>query len=332
MMNVPEELRIALTDELAAIPQHSLAAATTRLSARYRGDRSTNEAGRLARSPVDIAAYAAYRLPATFAAISAALIEVRQRNPDWQPATLLDAGAGPGTALWAAHAIWPTLARATLLERERGMIDIGKRLVSHANSATLREATWRQCDLLKPWEHAPCDLVIMAYTLDELPLPRLNEMIARLWSVTNHTLVLVEPGTPAGFALIRQARQQLIDAGGHVIAPCPHQETCPMPDDDWCHFAQRVARTSLHRQAKQAALSYEDEKFSYVAVSRLPALPIMGRVLRHPQVRPGHIYLDLCTPTGLRHPVVTRKDRDAFREARDLRWGDAISETLNDAL
>lgn len=331
-MNVPDELRIALADELAAIPRNSLAAATTRLSALYRGDRLSNEAGRLARSPVDSAAYAAYRLPATFAAISAVLIEVRHRHPGWQPATLLDAGAGPGTALWAAHSNWPTLARATLLERERAMIDIGKRLASHAASAILREATWRQCDLLKPWEHAPCDLVIMAYTLDELPLPRLNELIARLWSVTDHTLVLVEPGTPAGFALIRQARKQLIGVGGHVIAPCPHQETCPMPDNDWCHFAQRVARTPLHRQVKQVALSYEDEKFSYVAASRLPATLPMGRVLRHPQVRPGHISLELCTPTGLRQSIVTRKNRAAFREARDLRWGDALSETLNDAL
>lgn len=331
-MNIPDILRIALADELAAFPHKRLAEATTRLSARYRGDRSSSEAQRLARSPVDSAAYAAYRLPATFAALAAALVQVRQRNPHCQPTTLLDAGTGPGTALWAAHTIWPSLARATLLERERAMIDFGKRLASHADAAVLREAAWRQCDLLGPWEHAPCDLVIMAYALDELPQPRLNEIIARLWSVTGNTLVLVEPGTPAGFALIRQARQQLIDAGGYVIAPCPHQEACPMPDNDWCHFAQRVARTSLHRQIKQAELSYEDEKFSYVAVSRQPVPLPLGRVLRHPQVRPGHIYLDLCTPTGLRHPIVTRKNRDAFREARDLRWGDAVSETLNDAL
>jgi ribosomal protein RSM22 (predicted rRNA methylase) len=331
-MNIPDVLRLALTDELAAIPQKSLAEATTRLSARYRADRSANDAGRLARSPVDSAAYAAYRLPATFAAVSAVLLEVRRRNPDWQPATLLDAGAGPGTVLWAASSIWPALVRATLLERERAMIDFGKRLASHASAAVLREATWQQCDLLSQWEQSPCDLVIMAYALDELPPPRLNEIIARLWSVTGETLVLVEPGTPAGFALILQARQQLIDAGGHIIAPCPHQEACPMPDNDWCHFAQRLARTPLHRQVKQSTLSYEDEKFSYVAFSRQPVSPITGRVIRHPQVRSGHIYLDLCTPTGLRHSIVTRKDRDAFREARDLRWGDAISEALNDAL
>jgi len=326
-MNIPDILRIALTDELAAISQKSLAEATVRLSARYRVDRSVGESERLLHSPVDIAAYAAYRLPATFAAISAALIEVRKRHLDWQPAALLDAGAGPGTAMWAAHEIWPELARVTLLERERAMIDFGKRLAAHATSAVLREAAWQQRDLLGQWEQSPADLVIMAYTLGELPSPRLNEVIARLWSVTGGTLVLIEPGAPAGFALIREARQQLISAGGTVVAPCPYQEACPMPDNDWCHFAQRIARTSLHRQVKQATLSYEDEKFSYVAVSRLPASPIAGRVIRHPQVRSGHIYLDLCTPSGLRRPTVTRKDHEAFREARALRWGDAVSET-----
>ncbi len=327
-MIIPDILRIALADELAAIPQKSLAEATVRLSARYRADRSASADERLLRSPVDIAAYAAFRLPATFAAISAVLAQVRKRHLDWQPATLLDAGAGPGTAMWAAHEIWPELARVTLLERERAMIDFGKRLATHATAAVLRDSAWQQRDLLGQWEQSPADLVIIAYTLGELPSSRLNEVIARLWSVTGGTLVLIEPGTPTGFALIREARQQLISAGGIVAAPCPHQEACPMPDNDWCHFAQRIARTPLHRQVKQAALSYEDEKFSYVAVSRLPASPIAGRVIRHPQIRSGHISLDLCTPSGLRRPTVTRKDHEAFREARGLRWGDVVSETL----
>jgi len=130
--------------------------------------------------------------------------------------------------------------------------------------------------------------------------------------------VIIEPGTPAGFSRIRQARQQLIAGGAHIVAPCP------MGENDWCHFAQRVARSQLQRQVKQAALSYEDEKFSYVVASRSQASPIEGRVIRHPQIRPGHIQLELCTPQGLSSSVVTRKDKEAFREARDIAWGDSI--------
>ena len=77
---------------------------------------------------------------------------------------------------------------------------------------------------------------------------------------------------------------------------------------------------------KQATLSYEDEKFSYIAASRTIGLPIQGRVVRHPQIRPGHIHLQLCTPEGLKSTIVTRKDKEAFREARDIVWGDALKQ------
>jgi ribosomal protein RSM22 (predicted rRNA methylase) len=98
-----------------------------------------------------------------------------------------------------------------------------------------------------------------------------------------------------------------------------------MPDDDWCHFGQRINRTRTHRTAKSAVLSYEDEKFSYVAVSRQPGPPIGARIVRRPQILPGRVVLHLCTPIGLRMKVATRgKDKEAFREARDLRWGDAL--------
>lgn len=324
-MNIPETLRLALQSELASLPPHNLTEATTRLSQRYRGGRETRANSRLVHSTLDSAAYTAFRLPATFAAIVAALAAARQRRPAWQPRTLLDAGAGPGTGMWAALAVWPQLERATLLERERAMIELGQRLAGHSTDAVLRAATWKQCDLLGQWEQEAHDLTIMAYALGEIPSERRSEIVARLWLQTNGTLVIVEPGTPVGFAVIRKARQELLAAGARMLAPCPHEQSCPMPENDWCHFSQRVARTPLHRHVKQAELAYEDEKFSYVAFSREPGSPIAGRVIRHPQVRSGHIYLDLCTPGGLQRTIVTRKEGEAFREARDLHWGDALS-------
>ncbi len=326
-MDLPDTLRIALMNELAAIPSQSLSNSATQLSLRYRRNQSNQKQSSFLRSQADVAAYAAYRMPATFAAILATLAQVRLRRPDWQPRQLLDAGAGPGTAMWAAIEVWPELEQITLLEREALMIEFGKRLAAQASSIAVQQADWQQVDLLKNWasrEHEAYDLVIAAYMLGEIPAAERDTFTSRLWSVTAGTLVLIEPGTPAGFSHIRQARQQIIEAGAHVLAPCPHNAACLMPGNDWCHFAQRISRTQLQRQIKQATLSYEDEKFSYVALSRMQPVPIEGRVIRHPQIRPGHIYLELCTPSGLRTTVVTRKDREAFRQARDLTWGDAI--------
>lgn len=330
-MELPADLRAALDAELAAIPTQRLARATAALVERYRGRRAAASASFVA-SDDDVAAYAAYRMPATFAAIYAALAQTRLQWAAGEPRTLLDAGAGPGTAAWAAHAVWPTIGRISLLERDARMLAFGRRLASRARAAAIREARWQHADLLSPEETQAADLVVAAYVLNELPAEQRPAVIAQLWEQATLSLVLVEPGTPAGFAVIREARAQLIAAGGSVLAPCPHDDVCPLPAGDWCHFAQRINRTRLQRTLKGAILPYEDEKFSYVAIARQPGWAIAGRVIRHPQIQPGRITLQLCAPEGLSTITVTRgKNHDAFRQARNLAWGNALpDENLDD--
>ena len=78
---------------------------------------------------------------------------------------------------------------------------------------------------------------------------QLGEMSAgvalRLWQAARIALVIVEPGTPKGFALIRAIRDELLVAGAPIAAPCPGPVPCPMAGADWCHFAARVERSSL---------------------------------------------------------------------------------------
>ncbi|GIP31895.1 small ribosomal subunit Rsm22 family protein [Paenibacillus sp. J2TS4] len=325
-MELPRELRQAMESELASRSSKKLAAIAAKLSERYRAGLPPG-GGKLLQSQEDVAAYAAFRLPATYAAVYAAVGQVQDRLPGWHPNTVLDVGAGPGTAMWAAAALWPRLInRITLIEREEDMIDLGQRLAAHSSFSAVQEATWRRFDLRGKWAFTPHDLVIASYVLGEMPSSHSEAFIRKLWETTSHTLVIIEPGTPAGFTRIRQAREQLLDLGGQLTAPCPHDKPCPMSGRDWCHFAARVSRSRLHRQIKAGELAYEDEKFSFISMSRSSGTPIQGRVIRHPQVRTGLIRLELCTPQGLRNTVVTRKDREPFRRARNLRWGSAVLE------
>ena len=91
-----------------------------------------------------------------------------------------------------------------------------------------------------------------------------------MWAKTRDTLLVVEPGTPAGYARIIALRDQLIASGAHVAAPCPHDGKCPLAPPDWCHFTQRLPRSRAHKQIKGAELPFEDEKFAYVALTRAP--------------------------------------------------------------
>lgn len=323
-MHLPDDLRTAIEYSVEGVPARTLAAAARDLSQRYRGEYG-HAASPLLRSRGDVAAYAAYRLPATFAAVAAVLEETSDRQPDFNPESMLDVGGGPGTATWAALEIWPHIRRVTILERDRDMIELGEQLAREAESAAIRDARWRQADITAQWDAEPADLTVAAYMLGELPEESRPQFIRELWAHTTSTCALVEPGTPAGFAVIRAATQELTRLGAAIIAPFPAGWECIEGPDDWCHFSARVPRTRLHRAAKEGTLAHEDEKFSYVVASRLPALPVAARVIRHPQIRSGHIRLVLCTAAGVRHMVVTRKNREAFRRAKDLTWGSAIA-------
>ena len=165
----------------------------------------------------------------------------------------------------------------------------------------------------------PHDLVIAAYSLGEIGKP----LAARLWQAARVALVAIEPGTPRGYALILKARQELLEAGAHMVAPCPAATPCPLAAPDWCHFAARVERSSMHRRIKDAELGYEDEKFSYVAVAREPVELPAARIIWRPQQRPGLIVLETCAPAGVESVHAPRSDRETFRAARKASWGAA---------
>lgn len=80
-MDLPENLRAALEETLKTAPPRSLIQLVEDLSQRYRTGPAQGKQTFL-HSKEDIIAYAAYRFPATFAAVYAALTEVHKRRPD----------------------------------------------------------------------------------------------------------------------------------------------------------------------------------------------------------------------------------------------------------
>lgn len=327
-MDLPNELRLALDAALRGAGQAELRTTAAALSQRYRAGHGAAdgppEGVGYVRSPADATAYAAYRMPATYAAVSAAMGAISARLPGWTPGSLLDAGAGLGAALWAATEIWDDLGSAELIESEPAMLALGRQLATRSRHSALAAAVWRHANLTESWQTTRHDLVTATYVLGELPTAARDTLVDQLWAHSGHALLLVEPGTPQGWAIIRAARERLRAAGAVIVAPCPHQGACLLSADDWCHFAQRVSRSKAQRNAKGADRGYEDEKFAYVAVARTPGTSISARVLRRPLIRPGRIELALCAPEGTRREIVTRADRARWRMARDAEWGDAL--------
>ena len=310
-----------------------LAESVRRMSRVYKEE--SGRGARLITKKEEVLAYAVTRMPATFGAVSSALIETLSALPAdtvSEIRTVLDLGAGTGAASLAITETLPAVQSISAIEREGEMLSLGSRLTSAIPGVTV---AWEKQDALsalraRAAEGSTYDLVILSYMTNELSDGDRAELFSLLPRVTGKLLLLIEPGTKAGFSILYSARQSLCtqDISLSVCAPCPENAVCPMTGDadgdDWCHFTCRVARSRLHRQLKEGDVPYEDEKYAYLALTRTAAHPCHARILRHPQKDPGRISLVLCTPEGMKTETVTKRDKERFTKARKATAGDTI--------
>nr|KYP41727.1 hypothetical protein KK1_036899 [Cajanus cajan] len=248
-------------------------------------------------------AYVASRMPAVYSACYRVLKEVRRRLPGFSPSRVLDFGAGTGSAFWALQEVWPkSLQKVNLIEPSQSMQRAGRSLIQGLKNLPLIHSYDSIQALSKSIGKSDRghDLVIASYVLGEIPSIKDRITIVRqLWDLTQDVLVLVEPGTPHGSNIIAQMRSHILwleerkyrkssrknnevckdlitqKAGAFVVAPCPHDGTCPLvKSGKYCHFVQRLERTSSQRAYKRSKgvplRGFEDEKFSYVVFRRGP--------------------------------------------------------------
>lgn len=319
MSALPASLSGALAKLAEGIPRRELAARATAISETYRSGGTSKPIA----DAHDALAYALVRMPATYAAVTACLEALTEARPGFAPVSQLDAGAGPGTAAWAGAETFPSLTDFILLDANPTLRTLALTLMEER--AQLAHAGYRQGDVRTALENSPAaDLVTASYVLGELREADQSAFADLLWQKTQDTLLVVEPGTPAGYARIIALRARLIAQGAHVAAPCPHDNACPLIGPDWCHFAQRLPRLRDHMLVKGAEVPFEDEKFAYVALSRTPVPDRLSRVLAQPRVGKAAIDAKLCLPDDVAEIAIPRRDKPSYAQARRWRWGDAV--------
>lgn len=292
---------------MTKIDSKKLSKAYADLSHRYRntGDKKG------VRSKDEALAYSIARMPATYASVKKCLDEFPST---YTPKTVLDVGAGPGTASTACLDRYPDCA-VTLIEDDPHMLDLGQKSVPNGH--------WVRQRLSPDTDLPPADVVILSYVLNELPLDEIPAILGKLWQAACDYLIITTPGTPAAFEQLKQTRTALINLGAHLVAPCPHALACPMTRGDWCHFKVRIQRTSLHRTTKGGDLGYEDEKYSYLIVSKHPQDISYDRVTKSPHHRSKHGSFEVCSSSGsLETKPYSKSKSPDYKILKDLDWGD----------
>jgi ribosomal protein RSM22 (predicted rRNA methylase) len=349
--DLPAELRAALQRKAEGLSRNNAANRAAAISQTYREGGGSDAI----RGETDALAYALTRMPATYAAVVGCLNALREIRPEFAPESLLDVGAGPCTATWAAAQAFDSVNEFAAIDANPVLRTLALDLAT--DQARLRSLRYAQSEASAGLRDAAnADLVIASYVIGEMNADRQAMLTDLMWSKTRDTLLVVEPGTPAGYRRIIDLRGRLIAQGAYVIAPCPHDEECPLiafsakhvlgrdprmgtasreenaskqkAAPDWCHFVQRLPRSRAHKYLKGAELPYEDEKFSYVALARTPAPQHPARMLAQPLVTKAEMRVKLCRPGG-RASIATfpRRDKVAYARVRRLGWGDTVNLT-----
>ena len=315
-MRIPLELEQGIENEIKNIKITELKNEAEKLSNRYLNEERTGKT--LLSKEIEALAYSIMRMPATYGAISTVLkntLNIIKKN---KFKTLLDIGSGTGATIWAVSNLLD-LDKIICLEREEAMRKIGQSLLKYNEKQT--DIEWINKDITKD-ELSAADIIIMSYVINELSEENRKFLIQKLLKSVAKLILIIEPGTPEGFKNVKQIQEIALNKGKYVIAPCTSQEICKLPDNDWCHSVVRMERTKIHKLLKNAELSYEDEKFSYIVISNEKYNLPEARILRHPIIEKGKIILKLCKKGNIEEKIVTKKDKDEFKKAKKKNCGD----------
>ena len=319
-MTIPPRLQAGIDEIVSTVPAAALEGSARALSESYRGGGPA--AARAARSATDVAAYLATRAPATYAAVEAVVRQIELARPGWAPGSVLDLGAGPGIASWAALAAWPEIEHVTLVEAEPEMVRAGTALAAEGPEA-MQRARWEVTDASSGSEQA--DLVIASYLIGELD-PAAVGRLRRASLVAGDGHARDRRARHDGGLRARAGRARAGARGGRIDAgtvpprrPVPAAPRRLVP----LRRAAGAEQEPSRREGRRAQLRGREVRVRRAGAGSRGRRR-QARIIRRPEQNPGHVVFSLCTDDGLERRTVSRKQKDAYRDARKRAWGDPL--------
>lgn len=329
-INLPQAIEKSIDAILAEQKKSSWIASAESLHDRYL-DRDKDSGSSYLESPEDALAYLALRLPATYAQVVSALSAIAEVVPSWKPQTILDIGSGPGTGVMAAQTIWSSLSTATCLDADRDLLRLGERIFRDAELPM--QVIWQREDIRKKLkEEGSYDIVLFANVLNELSPAEVDRQIDAAYKLCRGVLIIVEPGTSYGNTLIESVARKFADTKS-LIAPYIGGSFVPS-EDYWIHFSQRFIRPEFQRRLRQhmrestlMASDWEDTKYCYVAISKIPSeTQAWGRCIGPVKKQKGFFEVPILTKDTILQSKVLKRNKEQYNFTKDISWGDLIGD------
>ncbi|KAJ0169801.1 hypothetical protein K1T71_014407 [Dendrolimus kikuchii] len=279
--------------------------------------------------------YLMSRSAAEYAILLRVLDEIHRMNPDYKPRSFFDFGSGVGTGTWAVNNFWKShIYEYFCVDTSSHMHDLARLILCNGKENV---AMPLKCYFQRQFLPASTDLsysiVLSAFTLFELPNMKSRlETVQNLWNKTEDYLIIVEQGTNAGFTIVNETREFVLNQKhsrnrGYAYSPCPNDNVCPryLEQQTPCNFLMKYETLPF-----PSKIEINADLFSYVILkkgSRPEDDPQWPRVVRAPIVRSGHTVCRLCTAQGELKEVIFSKskyDQITYRCARSCNWGDLL--------
>lgn len=140
--------------------------------------------------------------------------------PEFKPKTLFDFGSGMGTVMFAANMRWPnSISEHFNVDISKPMNDLSRLLLmgGDENQPMIYEGVYHR-QFLPVSSNIKYDMVVSAFTLLELPSRQSRiHAIESLWHKTQDLLVIIEYGTLAGFKMVLEARNLILEMSGYDV-------------------------------------------------------------------------------------------------------------------
>ncbi|CAH1642006.1 unnamed protein product [Spodoptera littoralis] len=280
--------------------------------------------------------YLMSRAAPEYAVLLRILDEIKKFNPDYKPRSFFDFGSGVGTGTWAVNHFWKNeIFEYFCVDTSSTMHDLARLILCQGkDNVEMPLRGFFQRQFLPASSDLKYSIVLSAYSLFELPsLQSRLETIQKLWNKTEDYLIIVEHGSNAGFQIVNEAREFVLNLKGkegkegYAFSPCPNDNICPryLEHETPCNFLMKYESLPYAGKAEVFA-----DLFSYVILKkgvRPPDDPQWPRIVRAPIVRSKHTICKLCTAQGELKEVIFSKakyDQTTYRCARSCNWGDLL--------
>ena len=312
-MILPVDVQQKVSEMFVGLNKEVLTQKREQLTNKYKTNEAVNKS--VFETSQDSAVYAISRMPATFAVIYTLLNDLIKQEKIKEISSVFDIGAGTGAGYFACRELFEDV-HVSLFERDNNMIQIFDKFETGIKV--------QKFDFLKDRISENADLVMSNYVFSELNEEGRRLALEKMLEFSNKYVLIVDTGTPRTYENFMKLKRMVIEKGYKVLAPC-ESEKCGLKND-YCQFYARVGRSSLLKLSKSASLSYEDEKYFYLLISKDNECLVNEekRVIRRPQIKTNFVELKLCSKDGVKLEMFTKKDKQAFKMASKIKINETI--------